>query len=153
MMRFSEIVALCLHDDTRPDSRAAQSRPPIAFAPLSIAARRSVTRARTRRQPRSRTLGATISGRSAGGIAARASDIHIEPEEQGIGVRHRVDGVLALARTLPKTVGPALVSRIKILSGLDIADRLRPQDGRARVAVNGTAVDLRVSTLPASHGE
>ncbi|HEY9225829.1 MAG TPA: GspE/PulE family protein, partial [Gemmatimonadaceae bacterium] len=89
----------------------------------------------------------------AGGIAARASDIHIEPEEQGIAVRHRVDGVLALARTLPRAVGPALVSRIKILSGLDIADRLRPQDGRARVAINGVAVDLRVSTLPASHGE
>ena len=89
----------------------------------------------------------------AAGIAARASDIHIEPEEQGIAVRHRVDGVLALARTLPRAVGPALVSRVKILSGLDIADRLRPQDGRARVAINGVAVDLRVSTLPASHGE
>ena len=89
----------------------------------------------------------------AGGIASRASDIHIEPEEQGIAVRHRVDGLLTLARTLPRAVGPALVSRIKILSGLDIADRLRPQDGRARVAVNGVAVDLRVSTLPASHGE
>lgn len=89
----------------------------------------------------------------AGGIAARASDIHIEPEEQGIAVRHRIDGVLALARTIPRAVGPALVSRIKIISGLDIADRLRPQDGRARVAINGVAVDLRVSTLPASHGE
>src|SRR5512143_3166284 len=89
----------------------------------------------------------------AGGIASRASDIHIEPEEQGIAVRHRVDGMLGLARTLPRSIGPALVSRIKILSGLDIADRLRPQDGRARVAVNGVAVDLRVSTLPASHGE
>ncbi len=87
------------------------------------------------------------------GIAARASDIHIEPEERGIAVRHRVDGVLALSRTVPRAVGPALVSRIKILSGLDIADRLRPQDGRARVAINGVAVDLRVSTLPASHGE
>jgi type II secretory ATPase GspE/PulE/Tfp pilus assembly ATPase PilB-like protein len=89
----------------------------------------------------------------AGGIAARASDIHIEPEEQGIAIRHRIDGVLALARTLPRATGPALVSRIKILSGLDIADRLRPQDGRARVAINNIAVDLRVSTLPASHGE
>lgn len=89
----------------------------------------------------------------AGGIAARASDVHIEPEEMGIAVRHRVDGVLALARTLPRSLGPALVSRIKILSGLDIADRLRPQDGRARVAINNIAVDLRVSTLPASHGE
>src|SRR3569833_1931795 len=89
----------------------------------------------------------------AAGIAGRASDIHIEPVEQGIAVRHRVDGVLALARTLPRAVGPALVSRVKILSGLDIADRLRPQAGRARVAINGVAVDLRVSTLPASHGE
>jgi type II secretory ATPase GspE/PulE/Tfp pilus assembly ATPase PilB-like protein/8-oxo-dGTP pyrophosphatase MutT (NUDIX family) len=89
----------------------------------------------------------------AAGIAARASDIHIEPEEQGIAIRHRIDGVLALARTLPRSAGPALVSRIKILSGLDIADRLRPQDGRARVAINAVAVDLRVSTLPASHGE
>jgi len=89
----------------------------------------------------------------AGGIAARASDIHIEAEEGGIAVRHRVDGVLAMARTLPRSVGPALVSRIKIISGLDIADRLRPQDGRARVAINNVAVDLRVSTLPASHGE
>lgn len=89
----------------------------------------------------------------AAGISSRASDIHIEAEEQGIAVRHRVDGVLAIIRTLPRTLGPALVSRIKILSGLDIADRLRPQDGRARVAINGVAVDLRVSTLPASHGE
>jgi type II secretory ATPase GspE/PulE/Tfp pilus assembly ATPase PilB-like protein/8-oxo-dGTP pyrophosphatase MutT (NUDIX family) len=89
----------------------------------------------------------------AGGIAARASDIHIEPEEQGIAVRHRIDGLLSPARMLPRSIGPALVSRIKILSGLDIADRLRPQDGRARVAINNVAVDLRVSTLPASHGE
>lgn len=87
------------------------------------------------------------------GIGARASDIHIEPEEQAIAVRHRVDGVLRLARSLPRALTPALVSRIKIISGLDIADRLRPQDGRARVALNGVAVDLRVSTLPASHGE
>jgi type II secretory ATPase GspE/PulE/Tfp pilus assembly ATPase PilB-like protein/8-oxo-dGTP pyrophosphatase MutT (NUDIX family) len=87
------------------------------------------------------------------GIAARASDIHIEPEEGGILVRHRIDGVLRRVRTLPRSVAPSLVSRLKIICGLDIADRLRPQDGRARVAVNGVAVDLRVSTLPASHGE
>ncbi|MGH7636180.1 MAG: GspE/PulE family protein, partial [Gemmatimonadaceae bacterium] len=71
------------------------------------------------------------------GIAARASDIHIEPEERGIVVRHRVDGVLRKVRTLPRAVAASLVSRLKILCGLDIADRLRPQDGRARVAVNG----------------
>ena len=87
------------------------------------------------------------------GVAGRASDIHIEPEERGLIVRHRVDGVLRKIRTLPRSAGPSLVSRLKILCGLDIADRLRPQDGRARVAVNGVAIDLRVSTLPASHGE
>ena len=89
------------------------------------------------------------------GIAARASDIHIEPEEQGIAVRHRVDGAArACENTTADPVGPAArLWRIKILCSLDIADRLRPQDGRARVAVNGVAVDLRVSTLPASHGE
>ena len=87
------------------------------------------------------------------GIQAGASDIHIEPEEEGIAVRHRIDGVLRQARLLPRTLGPSLASRVKILSGLDIADRMRPQDGRARVAVRGAVVDLRVSTLPASHGE
>jgi type II secretory ATPase GspE/PulE/Tfp pilus assembly ATPase PilB-like protein len=87
------------------------------------------------------------------GIEAGASDIHIEPEEQGIAVRHRIDGVLRQARILPRSLAPSLVSRVKILSGLDIADRMRPQDGRARVAVRGAVVDLRVSTLPASHGE
>jgi type II secretory ATPase GspE/PulE/Tfp pilus assembly ATPase PilB-like protein/8-oxo-dGTP pyrophosphatase MutT (NUDIX family) len=101
----------------------------------------------------SATITALVDELLATGIAGRASDIQIEPEERGIAVRHRVDGVLTLVRTLQRSLGPALVSRIKILSGLDIADRLRPQDGRARVAINGVAVDLRVSTLPASHGE
>ncbi|CAN5292015.1 hypothetical protein BH09GEM1_BH09GEM1_03080 [soil metagenome] len=86
-------------------------------------------------------------------IRGGASDLHLEPEEQGIAVRHRVDGVIKQVRTLPRYVAPSLVSRVKILSGLDIADRMRPQDGRARVAVFGTVVDLRVSTLPVSHGE
>lgn len=89
----------------------------------------------------------------ADGVSAGASDVHIEPEEQGIAVRHRIDGVLVHVRTLPLALSRSLVSRIKIISRLDIADRLRPQDGRARVAVNGAAVDLRVSTLPASRGE
>ncbi len=87
------------------------------------------------------------------GIAGRASDIHLEPEEQGIAVRYRIDGVLRQAMELPRAAGGPLVSRIKIMSGLDIADRLRPQDGRARVTVNGKPVDLRVSTLPSAHGE
>ena len=87
------------------------------------------------------------------GIASRASDIHLEPEESGVAVRYRIDGVLRQVMVLPKAAGVPLVSRVKIMAQLDIADRLRPQDGRARVAVSGNRVDLRVSTLPASQGE
>ena len=101
----------------------------------------------------SQSMVALVDELLAEGIAARASDVHIEAEEQGLAVRHRIDGVLRLARNLPRSYGPALVSRIKIISGLNIADRLRPQDGRARIAINGAAVDLRVSTLPSAHGE
>jgi type II secretory ATPase GspE/PulE/Tfp pilus assembly ATPase PilB-like protein/CheY-like chemotaxis protein len=89
----------------------------------------------------------------ADGIASRASDVHIEPVEGGVVVRYRIDGVLRQVMKIPRSAGVPLISRIKIMSGLDIADRRRPQDGRARVAVNGAPVDLRVSTLPATHGE
>ncbi|MEO8910435.1 MAG: ATPase, T2SS/T4P/T4SS family [Gemmatimonadaceae bacterium] len=87
------------------------------------------------------------------GIAAGASDIHLEAGESGIAVRYRIDGMLKEVMVLPKAIGVPLVSRIKIMSQMDIADRLRPQGGRARVAINGARIDLRVSTLPASHGE
>src|SRR5438034_2584119 len=87
------------------------------------------------------------------GILARSSDIHIEPEEGGVAVRYRIDGVLRQVMKIPRQAGLPLISRIKIMSSLDIADRLRPQDGRARVAVGGQPIDLRVSTLPAQLGE
>ena len=89
----------------------------------------------------------------ADGVTSRASDIHVEPIEGGVVVRYRIDGVLRQVMKIPRNAGLPLISRIKIMSGLDIADRLRPQDGRARVSVNGEPVDLRVSTLPASLGE
>jgi type II secretory ATPase GspE/PulE/Tfp pilus assembly ATPase PilB-like protein/CheY-like chemotaxis protein len=89
----------------------------------------------------------------ADGVTSRASDIHVEPIEGGVVVRYRIDGVLRQVMKIPRNAGLPLISRIKIMSGLDIADRLRPQDGRSRVSVNGEAVDLRVSTLPASLGE
>ena len=89
----------------------------------------------------------------ADGVSSRASDIHVEPIEGGVAVRYRIDGVLRQVMKIPRNAGLPLISRIKIMSGLDIADRLRPQDGRARVSVNGEAVDLRISTLPASLGE
>ena len=87
------------------------------------------------------------------GIGARASDIHLERETSGVVVRHRIDGLLRGVRTLDADTGLPLVSRIKIMAGLDIADRLRPQDGRLSVNVGAGQVDLRVSTLPAAHGE
>ena len=87
------------------------------------------------------------------GITQRASDIHLEVQERGVQVTLRIDGVLRPAATLPRALGTPLVSRVKIMSGLDIADRLRPQDGRARVSIGGRRIDLRVSTLPASTGE
>lgn len=87
------------------------------------------------------------------GIAARASDIHIEAEEDAIVLRYRVDGVLRRAMSLPRAVGLPLVSRVKIMARMDIADRLRPQGGRAAVTAGGERIDLRVSTLPSAHGE
>jgi type II secretory ATPase GspE/PulE/Tfp pilus assembly ATPase PilB-like protein/ActR/RegA family two-component response regulator len=89
----------------------------------------------------------------ADGVTSRASDIHVEPVEGGVVVRYRIDGVLRQVMTVPRAAGIPLISRIKIMSGLDIADRLRPQDGRARIAINNDKVDLRVSTLPATYGE
>ena len=89
----------------------------------------------------------------ADGIASRASDVHVEPIEGGVAVRYRIDGVLRQIMKVPRSAGIPLISRLKIMSGLDIADRRRPQDGRARVSVNGQPVDLRVSSLPSATGE
>lgn len=86
-------------------------------------------------------------------VISRASDIHVEPEEGGVAVRYRIDGVLRQVMKMPRAAGFPMISRLKIMASLDIANRLRPQDGRARVGVNGVPVDLRVSTLPAALGE
>ncbi len=86
-------------------------------------------------------------------IRASASDIHIEPREDFVQVRYRVDGILREANKLPRNVLAALVSRIKILSNLKIDERRVPQDGRFKVTVGGKMYALRVSTLPVSDGE
>ncbi|MDQ1493545.1 MAG: type pilus assembly protein PilB [Actinomycetota bacterium] len=82
-----------------------------------------------------------------------ASDIHVEQQHDGIWVRNRIDGVLRDVTRVPKGAAPALVSRLKIVSGMDIAQRRLPQDGRMKIAANGVAIDARVSTLPSVHGE
>ena len=87
------------------------------------------------------------------GIAQRASDIHIEPGRRTGSIRYRVDGVLRKHMDLPMSALNRIISRIKILSKLDIADRLRPQDGKARVRIKDLTYDLRVSTLPAGGAE
>ncbi len=87
------------------------------------------------------------------GITLKASDIHIEPGRKMGVVRYRVDGVLRKHMDLPMSALNRTISRIKILSRLDIADRLRPQDGKARVRIKNLGYDLRVSTIPAGGAE
>ena len=82
-----------------------------------------------------------------------ASDIHIEPQEHRIQVRYRVDGVLFEVMTPPGHMHAAMISRLKIMSNLDISERRLPQDGRIRAMVHGRKFDLRLSTLPTAHGE
>jgi type IV pilus assembly protein PilB len=86
-------------------------------------------------------------------VKDRASDVHIEPFEKALRLRYRVDGVLMDATPPPKQMQLALVSRFKIMSSLDIAERRLPQDGRMRIRVGGKDYDLRVSIMPTVHGE
>ncbi|MDI6832214.1 MAG: ATPase, T2SS/T4P/T4SS family, partial [Actinomycetota bacterium] len=86
-------------------------------------------------------------------IKEGASDIHIEPQENLVRVRYRVDGLLAEARILPVEVLNALVSRVKVLAELNIAERRLPQDGRFFVKYGGKDVDFRVATSPTIYGE
>jgi type IV pilus assembly protein PilB len=83
----------------------------------------------------------------------RASDIHIEPQEGVVRVRYRIDGALHDAMSLPEAMGPAIVSRIKILGDMNIVERRRPQDGQISMDIEGREVDIRVSTLATIRGE
>ncbi|QDU93031.1 GspE/PulE family protein [Lignipirellula cremea] len=86
-------------------------------------------------------------------VQRRASDIHVEPFEERVRIRYRIDGVLHERDNVPRRLLGALVSRIKILAKLDIAERRRPQDGRIKVTVGEKELDLRVSTIPTNHGQ
>ncbi|MBI5093200.1 MAG: type II/IV secretion system protein [Candidatus Hydrogenedentes bacterium] len=83
----------------------------------------------------------------------RASDIHVEPGKFDLKIRYRIDGVLHLMPPPPKRAQPSIVSRLKIMSGMDISERRVPQDGRIKIQLGGKVVDLRVSALPSVHGE
>ncbi len=86
-------------------------------------------------------------------VRAGASDLHLEPEERVIRVRHRVDGVLTHTDTIPRELQPPVVSRLKVMAGLDIAEQRLPQEGRITQTVAGREVDFRVSTFPTVFGE
>ncbi|MDO8530903.1 MAG: ATPase, T2SS/T4P/T4SS family [Dehalococcoidia bacterium] len=86
-------------------------------------------------------------------VKDRASDIHIEPQEDGLRIRYRVDGILHDMVTLPMGVHSALISRLKVLAGMNIAERRRPQDGQITMKVAGRDIDLRVATIETLHGE
>ena len=86
-------------------------------------------------------------------IKQGASDIHIEPKEKALKVRYRIDGIMFEAMNPPHAMQPAIVSRLKIMSNLDISERRLPQDGRIRVMMNNRKIDLRMSTLPTACGE
>ncbi|MDA8082959.1 MAG: type II secretion system ATPase GspE [Nitrospiraceae bacterium] len=86
-------------------------------------------------------------------VKERASDIHIEPYEKELDIRMRVDGMLHRVLTPPKIIQDALISRIKIMSNLDIAEKRLPQDGRIRLLIGGRDVDIRVSIIPTTFGE
>jgi general secretion pathway protein E len=86
-------------------------------------------------------------------LESRASDIHIEPFENRLIVRYRIDGVLHEVESPPRRLSAAVISRVKIMASLDIAERRLPQDGRIKLRVQGKEIDLRVSTVPTMHGE
>ncbi len=86
-------------------------------------------------------------------VKENASDVHIEPYENRLGVRFRVDGVLREVLQTRRALAPLVVSRVKVMSRLDIAEKRLPQDGRISLRIAGRAVDVRVSTMPSGHGE
>src|SRR5208283_4067734 len=86
-------------------------------------------------------------------VESRSSDIHIEPFEDELKIRYRIDGVLHEIESLPKNLQAAILSRIKIMAKLNIAEKRLPQDGRIKLKVGEKEVDLRVSTIPVLHGE
>ncbi len=86
-------------------------------------------------------------------VEDRASDIHIEPQEHDLRVRYRIDGVLHEIMRSPKQIQSAILSRLKLMAGMDIAENRKPQDGRCALSVKGRGVDFRVATLPTVYGE
>jgi len=86
-------------------------------------------------------------------VEDNASDIHVEPHEENLAVRYRVDGILRDSGTYPMKMHAGILSRIKILSGMDISEKLKPQDGRIKIKLDNKEIDIRVSSIPTLYGE
>lgn len=141
-VRPSRPGAIPAFDPPRDAARAwARAGVPIAAPAAAGAAARDATAVET------------VDALLAHAVTHRASDVHVEAGEEGATVRLRVDGVMRTGPPVPRALAAAVASRLKILAGLDIADRLRPQDGRALVRAAGRSVELRVSSLPSVRGE
>ena len=131
--------------------KSSAVKTPAAAAPVQGPRLQWVVEGARNASPIAPTRGAAVDqldGIIADALDQRASDVHFEPKDADMLVRFRVDGVLHDVTRVTGAVAPLLMSRIKVTAGLDIADRLRPQDGRASVQFDGRSVDLRVSTLP-----
>ena len=87
------------------------------------------------------------------GVQSRASDIHFEPQDDGLRIRYRIDGILSDMFSLPLSIYPSLLSRIKIMAGMDIAEKRKPQDGKFSVKIDKKEIDIRVATLSTARGE
>jgi len=127
------------------EAQISQVAPPVAEAPVHEA----LTPDLVAQAPIVRTVDLLV----AQAVRDRASDIHLEPQERHLRVRYRIDGILHEVQTLPLSVHAQLVSRIKVLAGMNIAERRRPQDGQFSVQVEGKDVDFRVATSDSAHGE
>ena len=134
---------------TGPGTKLAREVEAQDDAPVPQAEEERLEDAQVLSQPAVRLANAVISE----AVKARASDVHIEPQEKDVRVRYRIDGILREVMTFALNLGPAVVSRIKVMAGMDIAERRLPQDGRVELRLDGEEIDLRVSTLPTIYGE
>ncbi len=125
------------------------SHPPPAVAPVAPGETKSSQGGDEADEPIIRLVDSMLTE----AVRMRASDIHIEPLASGLKVRYRIDGALREVNSPPKALHGPITSRIKILAGLNIAEKRLPQDGRLQLTVEGKALDARISTLPALHGE
>ena len=137
---------------TRPTTPAAHTPPPAPTATIEQAygGRRA---SETSSDDGGQTASAVADAVFREGVTLGATDIHIEPTTDSIIIRYRLDGILRNGPTFPKAMQSPLLTRIKVLASLNIAENRLPQDGRLRVQVDGRDIDLRVSTFPTVHGE